>query len=141
MLFGGKGADQLFGGDGNDQLNGGAGADQITGGRGDDLLRGGLGADTFYFDSASGHDTIVDFHGRLGDRIDLSAIDPSSEAGDEQLTISYDIFTAAGQVLIKTHGSDHSTLYVNLDNDLNTSELTIDVFYVFAKLGAADLVL
>lgn len=140
VLFGGKGADKLFGDDGKDQLNGGAGNDQLTGGRGDDLLRGGLGADTFYFASADGHDTIADFRAGQGDRIDLATIDPSSDPGDQQLTLlSGNVFTGAGQVLIQK-AVDHYTVAVNLDSNVNTSELTIEV-YSSKPLVAADFVL
>jgi serralysin len=79
----GNGSDNvLSGGKGNDKLNGGSGADMLKGGAGSDILTGGSGADTFVFtiwtDSTiakSQRDTITDFVGAQGDRIDLSGMD------------------------------------------------------------------
>ena len=51
---------------GNDHAN------RIDGGAGDDNLTGGLGADIFMFGVDSGNDTITDFNGRDGDRIDIT---------------------------------------------------------------------
>lgn len=131
VLFGGKGADKLFGGDGNDDLNGGAG---------DDQLNGGLGADVFNFAVGGGHDTILYFSHLQHDVINLAAIDPGSAAGDQALTlIKGDVFTGDGQVLIKS-SADHYTVLINLDANLGTSELAIDV-YATRPLVAADFVL
>ncbi|MFM7393866.1 MAG: FKBP-type peptidyl-prolyl cis-trans isomerase [Cyanobium sp.] len=78
-------------GDGNDQvtgnglansIGGGKGNDVLSGGGGSDRLSGGAGADQFLYGlstesgkSRSERDTITDFNGREGDRIDLAAID------------------------------------------------------------------
>lgn len=93
-LIGNGGADELYGLGGDDVLHGGAGADQ---------LRGGLGRDTYlYLDAsesgtgAGASDRIVDFQGGL-DKIDLSAIDAGSAAGDQAFTfIGSDAFSATG---------------------------------------------
>ncbi|OYU34173.1 M10 family metallopeptidase C-terminal domain-containing protein [Novosphingobium sp. PASSN1] len=139
-IFGGTGADGLFGGRNEDELNGDAGNDELTGGTGNDLLRGGLGADVFFFAAGDGHDKILDFRHLQGDVINLATIDPSSDAGDQALTlIKGNVFTGAGQVLIKTDG-DHYTVLVNLDDNVSTSELAIDV-YAPKPLVAADFVL
>ncbi|WP_276118457.1 M10 family metallopeptidase [Pararhizobium qamdonense] len=81
-LFGNGGNDSLFGKDGNDSLFGGAGGDKLNGGKGRDMLTGGGGADMFIFSelsdstpAASGRDTILDFRGSEGDRINLAGID------------------------------------------------------------------
>ncbi|SOC46995.1 hemolysin type calcium-binding protein [Rhizobium subbaraonis] len=78
--------DVLKGAGGNDKLSGKAGADKLTGGAGADKLTGGADADTFLFLSAKdstagskGRDTIHDFDGKGGDRIDLSKMDAKPE--------------------------------------------------------------
>jgi len=86
-LRGGAGADTLNGGADDDNLRGAGGADTLVGGAGDDtlsggggrdLLEGGEGADAFVFAPvarlAALHDTISDFSGAEGDKIDLSAL-------------------------------------------------------------------
>ena len=50
-----------WGGAGDDIIKGGRGDDVITGGAGDDRMEGGEGADTFMFDTESGHDIITDY--------------------------------------------------------------------------------
>jgi Ca2+-binding RTX toxin-like protein len=92
-LSGGNGDDVLLGLAGNDTLNGKGGGDALYGGSGNDKITGGLGADslfgeagkdTFIYASVadsragSGIDTIYDFSGKGGDRIDLSSIDAIS---------------------------------------------------------------
>ncbi|MEW9617774.1 cadherin domain-containing protein [Shinella sp. S4-D37] len=83
-VYGGDGADKLYGGTGSDALYGGAGNDRLVGGSGADQLSGGAGKDMFVFNSvsdssvkASGRDTIFDFDGKGGDRIDLSGFGQS----------------------------------------------------------------
>ena len=75
-------ANTLKGAAGNDKLHGGAGADD---------LYGGSGKDTFVFKSlkdttvaAKGRDTIYDFDGKAGDRIDLRAIDADTKVKGDQ---------------------------------------------------------
>ena len=88
-ISGSKWADVLVAYDGNDTFNGNGGNDEIHGGKGNDRIAGGIGADklfgedgkdTFIFKSvteskAIEFDTIFDFNGKLGDRIDVHAID------------------------------------------------------------------
>jgi Ca2+-binding RTX toxin-like protein len=90
-LYGNGGANLLTGGAGNDVLNGGSGNDVLHGGSGADDLVGGAGADIFVFKaradstvSTSGRDTILDFSGTGGDRLDLSDIDANSTASGNQ---------------------------------------------------------
>lgn len=90
-LFGNSSENVLSGGDGADRLVGGAGADVFRGDRGADDLYGGSGSDVFQFVyrgestvTATGRDTIFDFSGTGGDRIDLSAIDANASASGNQ---------------------------------------------------------
>jgi Ca2+-binding RTX toxin-like protein len=78
-------SDVITGAAGSDTLSGGGGKDNLTGGAGADKLTGGAGADAFIFLSVSdstvastGRDTIFDFDGAGGDRINLSTIDAKS---------------------------------------------------------------
>lgn len=67
-LYGGPDDDTLFGDDGDDLLVGGLGADRYVG----DVERGSAtGADKFVIGVGLGPDTIVDFDGPEGDRIEL----------------------------------------------------------------------
>nr|WP_298095803.1 M10 family metallopeptidase C-terminal domain-containing protein [uncultured Shinella sp.] len=90
-LAGGAGNDLLSSGGGNDVLSGGNGNDTLQGGRGADTLTGGAGGDIFVFKTvadstvaAAGRDTILDFSGATGDRIDLSAIDANTLVSGDQ---------------------------------------------------------
>jgi serralysin len=82
--------ENAIGGSGADVLVGNAQANQLTGGAGTDVLTGGAGSDKFIFstgDSLAGsrlRDTIKDFNGRQGDRLDLSGIDAKTTAQDDQ---------------------------------------------------------
>jgi Ca2+-binding RTX toxin-like protein len=86
---GGPDDDRVIGGSGSDTLFGGTGADTLEGRDDKDLLTGGPDADRFRFGSAAespvggSRDVILDFTDI--DRIDLSAIDPSSLSGDQAL--------------------------------------------------------
>ena len=91
-LYAGAGSDYLDGGDGADRLFAGSGDDHVYGGRGADLLLGGSGADRFFFlpedlvtatvrigpitlsHETYETDTIADFDGAAGDRLDLRLI-------------------------------------------------------------------
>ncbi|MCR6499484.1 hypothetical protein MUO32_10605 [Shinella sp. CPCC 101442] len=84
-------ADKLIGNTGDNKLSGGKGNDTLTGGVGEDDLYGGAGKDIFVFKSVgdlskskSATDTIFDFSHGQGDRINLSAIDANTKAGDNQ---------------------------------------------------------
>lgn len=77
--------DVMTGSSGNDKLSAGGGKDKLTGGMGADKLYGGANADTFLFlsvkdstVSSKGRDTIYDFDGKGGDRVDFSKIDAKS---------------------------------------------------------------
>jgi Ca2+-binding RTX toxin-like protein len=115
-LSGDAGNDLLDGGRGNDTLEGGAGNDILDGGRGADDLTGGAGADTFVFEntsdstvSSAGRDTIHDFSGTSGDRIDLSAIDANTRvSGNQAFTfIGTSGFTGkAGELNYSKQGTD-----------------------------------
>ncbi|WP_376095186.1 calcium-binding protein [Roseomonas sp. CCTCC AB2023176] len=76
-LAGDDGDDVLLGGAERDDLFGGAADDVLTGGAGRDFLTGGDGADHFVFTAEDGpsadRDTVLDFDGAEGDRIDLTA--------------------------------------------------------------------
>jgi Ca2+-binding RTX toxin-like protein len=78
-LQGEAGDDMIFGGDGNDVIGGGDGDDHLYAGQGNDSLAGDAGNDTFFFNDATGHNTIDDFvgagttGGTEEDLIDLSS--------------------------------------------------------------------
>lgn len=90
-LYGLEGDDYLLGGEGNDIVSGNVGKDRVYGGLGADDLYGGADADSFIFSkigdstaSSTGRDTIFDFSGTAGDRIDLSRIDASTKTAGNQ---------------------------------------------------------
>jgi Ca2+-binding RTX toxin-like protein len=90
-LRGGAGDDRLYGEAGRDDVDGGTGNDLLVGGAGADTLTGGAGADRFRFTrpsesgpAADDRDTITDFRGVSGDRIDLWAIDADRDTGGNQ---------------------------------------------------------
>jgi Ca2+-binding RTX toxin-like protein len=62
----------------------------LTGGAGADRLLGAAGADRFDFNAiaesvvGTGRDTVADFSGAQGDRIDLAGIDANANAGGDQ---------------------------------------------------------
>lgn len=75
-LYGGQGNDLLYGGqsgDGMDVLVGGEGDDTLNGGEGADSLIGGCGRDLFVIGDVGGADTITDFDGMSGDRVQIAA--------------------------------------------------------------------
>jgi len=128
LLEGGAGNDKLFGGDGNDVLSGGAGNDRLVGGKGADLLSGGSGKDMFVFNTladstlkASGRDTILDFNGKAGDRIDLSGIDANTTISGNQsfAFIGADQFSKkAGELRFQKSEAD-TFIYGDVDGDGN----------------------
>ncbi len=94
-------------------LNGGKGADQLYGGKGDDLLTGGVAADTYWFGTQDGADTIsqdtvnngsdvVNFYNVTMDKLTFTRIN-----SDADLKISVD---AAGgytdNLVLKDWGTD-----------------------------------
>ena len=81
-LRGGSGEDRLKGGEGRDRLKGGNGRDYLEGGEGKDQLKGSDGADLFVFGRNFGRDTVRDFDGSEGDRMDLSGVSAIRSFGD-----------------------------------------------------------
>ncbi len=78
-LRSGSGADQLFGDSNANELRAGSGNDILEGRGGGDTLKGESGADTFVYRAISdsttgGVDTITDFSGAGGDKIDITAL-------------------------------------------------------------------
>ena len=123
-LNGDSGNDFLFGGAGNDLLGAGDGNDRLTGGLGKDTFTGGKGKDVFVFDdketgsSKSKADTILDFKGKEGDRIDLKLVDADSKKkGDQKFAFIGDkAFTKAGQVRVEKTKKE-TFVYLNTDSD------------------------
>jgi VCBS repeat-containing protein len=123
-LSGGGGNDNLDGGGGKDKINGGTGNDRILGGSGKDLLSGGSGKDVFAFankdtgTSKGTADTITDFSGKGGDKIDLKLIDADTKKKGDQafLFVGKNAFTKAGQVRYEKAGKD-TYVYLNTDSD------------------------
>ena len=118
-LQGGGDADRLFGGAGNDLLRGGAGADRLI---------GGAGADLFVFRAvqhsgfaAEGRDTILDFNGTAGDRIDLSVIDANTrQAGNQAFSfIGSAAFSGHAGELRVVRGAADTFVYGDVNGDGN----------------------
>jgi Ca2+-binding RTX toxin-like protein len=114
--IGSERADSVQGTEGDNRLAGLAGNDQIFGLGGDDLINGGLGTDTLSGSAGADHfvyanaaeaginslnpfaiETILDFDGTAGDRIDLSLM----QGSDRFTFIGGGAFTAGG------HGEIH----------------------------------
>ncbi len=87
-------------------------------------MSGGAGKDVFAFankdtgTSKATADTITDFSGRGGDKIDLKLIDADmKKKGDQAFSfISKNAFTKAGQVRYEKAGKD-TYVYINTDSD------------------------
>ncbi|WP_431861099.1 M10 family metallopeptidase C-terminal domain-containing protein, partial [Azospirillum sp.] len=113
----------LDGGDGNDTLDGGAWNDVLLGGAGRDSLVGGIGTDVFRFmtvqDSDSVMDTIADFSGAQGDRIDLSYIDANPFVnGDQAFVFSTSGLTGVvGQVSFDNAYNGFTMVHTDLNGD------------------------
>jgi len=110
------GDDTAFGRDGSDKIDGGSGNDKITGGLGGDVLTGGVGGDTFYYKSTydswltePSRDTILDFSGVGGDRIDLSSLDANRKLTGNQ------VFSFIGTAAF--HGKAGELRYEKLSSD------------------------
>ena len=138
-LSGRSGNDRLWGESGNDTLNGGAGDDILIGGLGRDTLTGGKGRDVFVFDDRHASpsiipaETITDFNGRAGDRINLKAVDANPLLpGDQPFTfIGTAAFTQPGQVGYVHWGSE---TYIGLNMDMDA-----DAEAVIELKGIIDL--
>lgn len=125
-LSGGDGNDTLNGGSGDDVLRGDAGKDKLYGGAGADDLFGGAGADSFVFKSiknstlaASGRDSIFDFSGKDGDRIDISAIDANTKlAGNQDFSfIGKSTFSNKASELRYEQKSGQTYVYGDVNGD------------------------
>jgi Ca2+-binding RTX toxin-like protein len=123
-VWGDAGDDTMVGGSGADYLSGGAGRDKLRGGLGFDKLIGGTDADSFIFDdhetgaSKTTADYILDFRGRLGDKLDLRLVDANVKAsGDQAFSfIGTHGFTGAGQIRYEKTSTD-TWVYLNTDAD------------------------
>jgi Ca2+-binding RTX toxin-like protein len=110
------------GGSGNDLLSGGDDSDRLLGGTGRDTFTGGTGRDVFVFDdretssSRTSADTITDFSGRGGDRIDLRLVDADTRRGGDQdfSFIGTKAFGKAGEVRYEKAGS-YTNISLNTD--------------------------
>ncbi|MEQ9330901.1 DUF4347 domain-containing protein [Thalassobaculum sp.] len=140
-LFGNLGSDTIYGGQGDDVLYGGQnidnhliadaievlygnlGNDTIYGGAGDDLMVGGDGQDLVVVQAGGGADTVSDFDGASGDRIQIEAnangtsIDTFAELQAAATT------NASGYVEIALGGGNTLTL-----NGVTASNLQSDWF-------------
>lgn len=126
VIYGYGGDDTLSGGGGNDKLYGGAGNDKISGDAGRDYLTGNSGKDTFIFKSvkdstvaSTGRDTIYDFKGSEGDRIDLRSIDANTRLSNDQefKFIGQDKFhMKAGELRYEKKASD-TLIYGDVNGD------------------------
>ncbi|WP_209848652.1 M10 family metallopeptidase C-terminal domain-containing protein [Rhizobium herbae] len=125
-LYGDTGANRLTGDAGNDILSGLAGADKLYGGAGADRLTGGSDADTFLFrtleDStmaSAGRDTIFDFSGSRGDRIDISGIDANTSLSGNQafIYLGTAAFTGTAGELRYIKASSETTIYGDVNGD------------------------
>ncbi|MES2944574.1 MAG: M10 family metallopeptidase C-terminal domain-containing protein [Pseudomonadota bacterium] len=132
MLSGEGGKDSLNGSGGNDTLDGGKGDDYLKGGTGRDMLTGGMGADSFDFNALaemgltpSTWDSILDFNGVEGDRVDLSTLDADSTSAGQQgfSFIGGSSFSAAGQLRYDT---STGMIYGNVDADTD-AEFAIEL--------------
>ncbi|CAN7448123.1 beta strand repeat-containing protein [Devosia sp. LjRoot3] len=142
-LGGAAGNDALHGGDGNDTLIGGSGDDILVGGAGTDTMTGGTNADRFVFlspgdsPSGAGMDIITDFQDSGADTIDLAAIFDGTLSYRHALA-----FDGIGQVRINDILGPNVLVQVNLDADIGTSELDIQLTgTTLAAMGAGDFIL
>ena len=147
---GGTGDDAYTGGTRNDVLNGGAGDDSLIGGKGSDKIYGGAGADTltggagkdqFIFKATADSgidaaDTISDFNGKQGDRINLKSIDADTTASGNQTFdfIGSDDFSGkAGELRFEksdtgfdisgdTNGDGNADFLIHLTNSASLGE-------------------
>ncbi|KQS96382.1 MULTISPECIES: M10 family metallopeptidase C-terminal domain-containing protein [unclassified Rhizobium] len=125
-LRGGGGDDALGGMAGKDVLSGGDGADLVYGGLDADMLYGGKGADLFAYDVVSDsrvaeatRDTIFDFSGKEGDRIELSNVDANTKLAGNQdfIFLGTAAFTGkAGELRYDKAASD-TYIYADINGD------------------------
>lgn len=125
-FLGGGGDDALAGMDNHDVLLGGDGDDLLYGGLDADALTGGQGADVFLYNYVSGskvaeaaRDTIYDFLGKAGDRIDLFGIDANTKLSGNQAFsfLGTAAFTGkAGELRYEKKASD-TYIYADINGD------------------------
>jgi Ca2+-binding RTX toxin-like protein len=138
---GGNKADMLAGGAGDDILIGGGGRDILIGGKGADTLTGGGKADDFVFaklsaSSSEAVDTITDFNGKGGDRIDLSALDADKttkgvqhfdfigkqDFSDEAGELRYEKSKSGTDIYADVNGDAEADFALHLDPSLTLRE-------------------
>lgn len=123
-----------------DRLTGDANANRLEGWEGADILAGGGGADLFaYLRLAEGGDRIIDFNRLQGDRIDLSAIDPSAAAGNQAFAFGGAAFLGGGVASVRVLTAGADTL-VQADTGDGVADFTLTLTGVIA-LAATDFVL
>jgi Ca2+-binding RTX toxin-like protein len=137
-IFAGAADDQLYGGRGSDLFFGGLGADRMIGNGGNDVFRYDLAAES----TSAARDTIRDF--TLGDLIDLSRIDASTQApGDQAFSF---IGTAAfghhaGELRLESQSGPVWLVQGDTDGD-GASDFELSLFVVDAHpVTASDFVL
>ncbi len=131
----------------NDRLAGDAGANRLDGDLGADVLIGRGGADRFdydytYFSTRADADRILDFSRSQGDKIDLSGIDATAQAGDGNTAFQFigqKQFTAVGQVRWFQQGGD-TIVEANTTNVTAGAELRI-VLDPLVSLQSTDFIL
>jgi serralysin len=119
QIFGEAGDDFIWAGTGNDLAYGGTGNDTIAAGTGNDTLYGNAGADVFLFYGNNGQDTIMDFNGADGDRLQLSQSAWVSVHGNltaEQVENSFGSLDANGNVVLTLGTSGTSIVLVGVTN-------------------------
>jgi Ca2+-binding RTX toxin-like protein len=139
------GISKISGGTGTDTVTGSAAGDVIFGDAGADRLTGGSGSDVFGYaniseSSVASHDTIVDF--TVGqDRIDLGAIDPLKQRGDQAFTfIGSDAFSgSAGQLRVDASDSNVTHVYGDVNGD-KIADFQIDILG-HVQLTSSDFIL
>jgi len=114
----------LYGGLGNDTLYGGIGNDMLYGEAGNDLIIGGDGEDVIVVQAGGGADTVSDFAGGSGDRIQIEANvnDTSIDTFAELQAASAN--NADGNVVISLGGDNTLTL-----NGVTAADLQSDWFF------------
>ena len=132
-LYGGAGNDTLLGGIGNDLIFGeiggdiiyaGEGNDRISGGANVDRLFGGSGADTFVFETLFGRDTVQDFDGSSGDKLDFSLLADGGRP-ESYADLLRHASTSGDNVIIRLDGDHMITLVNTLLNQMQAD------FFIF----------
>ena len=138
--------DTLTGDDGENIIRGSDGNDLLIGKAGADSLYGGAGADIFQYSSISessealgARDTIFDFSGADGDRINLRPVDAiTGTERNENFKFVAEFTKVAGQLMVGQE-DDHWVVRADVDGD-GSADLAINVFSN-APLTASDFIL